>query len=109
MGHLVISADGRFEWDATKSAANKLKHGIEFRNAVKVFDDPFIYEKVDWEHSTLEEERLKSTGLVEDRVVLVVCHTDRNGRIRVYSAREAAPEEKNDYVANYVSQVLGGR
>jgi len=35
-----------FEWDAAKNAANMAKHGIDFDDAVRIFDGP-VLEKVD--------------------------------------------------------------
>jgi uncharacterized protein len=35
-----------FEWDAAKNTANLAKHGIGFRNAVRIFDGP-VLEKID--------------------------------------------------------------
>lgn len=47
-----------FEWDEKKNAINKKKHGISFEMAVRVFLDEKRVEKLDLEHSTLEEERI---------------------------------------------------
>jgi uncharacterized DUF497 family protein len=30
-----------FSWDPRKAAANLRKHGVDFREAATVFDDPF--------------------------------------------------------------------
>jgi len=31
-----------FEWDARKNAANRRKHGIDFVDAVRIFDGPIV-------------------------------------------------------------------
>ncbi len=33
-----------FEFDAKKSSSNKMKHGIDFRQAQKLWDDPDLIE-----------------------------------------------------------------
>jgi hypothetical protein len=35
-----------FEWDAAKNAANIAKHGIDFDDAIRIFDGP-VLEKAD--------------------------------------------------------------
>ena len=51
-----------FEWDEKKNAINKKKHGISFEMAVRVFLDEKRVEKLDIEHSTLEEEYYENYG-----------------------------------------------
>ena len=91
--------DGRlFEWDDEKNKLNKIKHGINFKTAAKVFNDPYRFESYDNEHSQ-DEERWKVTGMVDN--ILVVIYTTRGNeldeRIRLISAREATPLEEEDY------------
>jgi uncharacterized DUF497 family protein len=31
-----------FDWDARKNAANRRKHGIDFVDAVRIFDGPIV-------------------------------------------------------------------
>ncbi len=45
-----------FEWDAEKERKNIQKHGISFRIARRVFDDPYRIEIYDEAHS-IEEDR----------------------------------------------------
>lgn len=54
-----------FEWDENKNKLNKKKHGISFEVAVRVFLDDRRIEKIDFAHSTIEEERLNIIGRVE--------------------------------------------
>jgi hypothetical protein len=44
-----------------------------------------------------EEARFVSIGLSEAGRLLVVVYTEREGRIRIISAREAAPRERRHY------------
>lgn len=90
-----------FEWDEKKNAINKKKHGISFEMAVRVFLDEKRVEKLDLEHSTLEEERINIIGRVSDMLVLLVVATDRKGNTRIISARRAEEDEEEEYYENY--------
>ena len=90
-----------FEWDEKKNAINKKKHGISFEMAVRVFLDEKRVEKLDLEHSTLEEERINIIGRVSDMLVLFVVATDRKGNTRIISARRAEENEEKGYYENY--------
>ena len=90
-----------FEWDEEKNAINKKKHGISFEMAVRVFLDEKRVEKIDIEHSTLEEERINIIGRVSDMLVLFVVATDRKGNTRIISARRAEENEEVEYYENY--------
>ncbi|MBR6711907.1 MAG: BrnT family toxin [Selenomonadaceae bacterium] len=80
-----ISIDGRlFEWDDAKNKINKIKHGINFKTAAKVFNDPNCYKEYDGEHSQ-DEERWKAIGIVDD--ILLVIYTERAESIRLISVR----------------------
>ena len=37
----VHTMDPGYQWDHKKAAANVAKHGVDFADAVAVFDDPF--------------------------------------------------------------------
>ena len=78
-----------FEWDDNKNILNKKKHGVSFEMAVRVFLDDNRIEKIDIEHSTLEEERINIIGRVSGMLILFVVATDRNGNMRIISARKA--------------------
>ena len=83
-----------FEWDDEKAAANWIKHGVDFRDAVRVFSDPFRKEIYDAAHS-FDEDRYNTIGMVRD--VLFVVYTERGERVRVISARKATPRERRWY------------
>lgn len=85
-----------FEWDADKAGANLAKHGVSFAEAMGVFGDPLEVTIADPVHSR-EEARFVSIGLSEVGRLLVVVYTEREGRIRIISAREAAPRERRHY------------
>nr|WP_319475139.1 BrnT family toxin [uncultured Sphaerochaeta sp.] len=86
-----------YTWDPKKSEKNKKKNGFSFEDIVNVFDDPNLLDWVDWEHSTLEETRYQCIGRYENYLIIMIVYTDRNGVIRIISAREASPKEKKAY------------
>ena len=89
----------RFSWSENKNAINKMKHGISFQNAARVFSDPMRLETYDRKHSTTEE-RWKTTGFV-GASMLVVIFTERDGVIHLISAREADKKEMKEYFYGY--------
>ncbi|MBQ3444409.1 MAG: BrnT family toxin [Selenomonadaceae bacterium] len=97
---MKTSIDGRlFEWDDAKNKINKIKHGINFKTAARVFSDPYLIEEYDEEHST-DEDRWKIIGMVDD--VLFVIYTNRDEKIRLISAREATEQERGRYYGNRI-------
>ena len=58
-------------------------------------------EKLDTEHSTLDDERINIIGRVSGVLILFVVSTERNGNMRIISARRAEPNEEAEYYENY--------
>jgi hypothetical protein len=85
-----------FEWDPVKAASNLKKHGVAFEEASTVFDDPFSITIEDDEHSD-KEERFVTIGRSDSGRLVVVCHCDREQRIRIIGARTAERCEKRQY------------
>lgn len=83
-----------FEWDQAKEQSNIAKHRLDFRTASKVFLDSFLIEFED--DRGYEETRWNVIGIVDGRVLLVT-YTERNGRIRIISARGAEAHERKKY------------
>jgi len=88
----------QFEWDGRKAAANLVKHGVSFQEAVTVFGDPLGRIVSDPRHS-IGEERFALLGLSEDRRLLAVMYADREDVIRIISARLATRHERREYEA----------
>ncbi|MBI4730405.1 MAG: BrnT family toxin [Acidobacteria bacterium] len=84
----------RFEWDRDKAASNLAKHKVSFEEAVTVFYDPLAASFDDPDHSR-GERRLITVGYSSRSWLLVVCHTERQGSVRVISARRATRRERN--------------
>lgn len=86
----------QFEWDSAKALTNLRKHGVSFGEAQTVFRDPLLLTFSDRYHS-ISEYRLISIGLSAAGNVLVVIHTERRGRIRIISCRQATAPERRSY------------
>jgi uncharacterized DUF497 family protein len=87
-----------FEWDPEKAQGNLNKHGVSFEEATEVFSDPLSLTVPDPDHSQAED-RFVTLGSTRNAVLVVVVHTDREGRVRIVSARKATPKERKDYEA----------
>ncbi len=86
----------RFEWDKAKAESNKQKHGLEFEEAVSVFDDPTSRLFDDPQHSYLED-RFITLGYSDRGRLLVVSFTERIDATRIISARPATRGEYKTY------------
>lgn len=85
----------RFEWDEATNAANIRKHGIDFSDAIEVFDHPMLTMIDDRED--YGEERWLGVGLMQGRTIVVI-YVERDGdRIRRISARKATKHEVRRY------------
>lgn len=85
-----------FEWDTRKAAANEKKHGVSFQDAGTVFGDPLAITYPNPDHSQ-SEHRAITFGMSRDHRLLVVAHADRNGKIRIISARLMTKHERKIY------------
>jgi hypothetical protein len=98
--YFVYTEYGRFEWDGDKAAANSLKHGVGFAEAMTVFADGRALDGPDPRHSSDEPRRLR-LGLTATQRIVTVAYTKRghgNGEsIRLISARQASRRERASY------------
>lgn len=85
-----------FEWEAGKARTNLRKHQVSFDHAATVFGDPLSLTIPDPVHSE-DEARFLTLGRSASGTMLVVAHTDRADRVRLISARKAAPREIREY------------
>ena len=84
-----------FEWDPSKAAANRRKHGISFEEAAAVFDDPVVLLLADLEHG---EPRIVAIGASNrGRVLFVVSVEIDEDVMRIISARKATRSERRSY------------
>ncbi|AFZ44920.1 protein of unknown function DUF497 [Halothece sp. PCC 7418] len=84
-----------FEWDENKNQQNLKKHKISFEEAVEIFDG-IVFTAID-ERYNYGETREISIGAIQGVVIITVVHTERNGNIRIISARKATPKERRQY------------
>ena len=84
----------KFEWDETKRLANFKKHGLDFRDAEKVFQSPLL--TAEDNRKEYGETRYISLGMLAG-IVVVIVHTARPGRTRIISMRKAKAREKKAY------------
>jgi len=88
--------DLSFEWDPRKESANRRKHRVSFAEAVAVFGNPLARIFDDPDHSGREAREL-IVGHSKQQRLFVVCFVQRGDRIRIFSARKATRQERQDY------------
>ncbi len=80
--------------------ANRLKHDVDFEDAMQVFDDPFAPFEQDRVDET-GEGRWQAIGMVAGVAVLLVAPTLREEGndqvVRLISARRATRKERSNY------------
>ena len=84
-----------YEWDQAKSHTNLTKHGVDFADAVAVFEDDLALTRVDLD--TRGESRSVILGIDGFGRHLVVVFSERGARIRIISARLATKQERKCY------------
>ena len=83
-----------FEWDPAKNEKNIAKHGIDFEDAVGIFEGP-VLDRPD-ERRDYGEPRFIAFGILDDREIAVV-YTIRATHRRIISARRASKDERKEY------------
>ncbi|MEI6112754.1 MAG: BrnT family toxin, partial [Cyanobium sp. ELA712] len=83
-----------FAWDEAKRLTNLRKHGIDFRDAQKIFRGFTLTAEDDRE--SYGERRFLTLGLLDDQVVSVA-HSERDDNIRIISIRKATKHEARFY------------
>lgn len=82
-----------FEFDPNKSAANKRKHGVDFVEAQRLWEDP---DRLLVPARTQGESRFLLVGMMGQKHWSAV-FTFRGGLIRIISVRRAREEEVSAY------------
>lgn len=84
-----------YVWDEAKRKANLKKHGLDFKDAHLVYENP---DKCTYEASRDDEYRLMDIALafVKGRLLTLV-YTERGEDVRVISFRNASREERKRY------------
>lgn len=81
-----------FEWDERKNQSNAQKHGVNFQDAVRIFDGPVMENQV----NRPGEPRLLAVGLMKN-IEITVVYTLRGKKKRIISARRAKKNERKKY------------
>jgi len=84
-----------YQWDPAKAASNREKHGVDFADAVGVFEDEWALTIK--EEYIAGEQRFVTMGMDFLGRVLVVVYTYRDDDIRLISARTATRRERREY------------
>jgi uncharacterized DUF497 family protein len=84
-----------FHWDQMKADLNWKKHGVDFADAVGVFEDDWALTLKD--EVVSGEKRCATVGTDFLGSVIVVIYTYRDENIRIISARPATRTERGNY------------
>ena len=85
----------RFEFDPAKSAANKVKHGIDFVDAQALWSD---LDRLERPARPTNEPRVQITGLIAQTYWTATVTYRHEETICIISVRRARREEKARYV-----------
>lgn len=89
----------QFEWDENKNSKNIEKHGIDFNDAIAIFDDDERIEAVD-NRNNYGEERIQVIGEAKPGVLMAVYTWRKNATSRrMISARTASRKERVLYLS----------
>jgi uncharacterized DUF497 family protein len=84
-----------YQWDPKKAALNSRKHGVDFADAVGVFEEKNAL----WQEEPIDHYEDRYIALGEDFLgrILVVVFTFRGEEIRIIPARKATESERRTY------------
>jgi uncharacterized DUF497 family protein len=83
-----------FEYNEHKSSINKEKHGIDFQEAQKLWEDPYAFELPSPQSE--DEERFLVLGKIDSKnYTAIITYRDKN--IRIISVRRSRDKEKKLY------------
>ena len=84
-----------FEFDSEKSAANKVKHGLDFTEAQEIWTDT---DRMETPARSLDERRYQVIGRIGNKTWSAFI-TYRYEKIRIISVRRARSDEEARYLA----------
>lgn len=82
-----------FEYDPNKSASNKVKHGVDFEEAKRLWDGPYTIVPVERDCG---EQRYVVIGIMDGKHWTAIT-TMREGRTRIISVRRSHKNEEAIY------------
>jgi uncharacterized protein len=83
-----------FEWDEAEDATNRCKHGLGFRQAAEIFRG-FVLVGED-RRRDYGKPRFIALGEYDGEVIRLI-FTERDGNIRIISARKANKNDRKNY------------
>ena len=83
-----------YEWDDAKAKSNQEEHGVDFADAVQVFDNPYLNKE---DTDAVGDQVFVALGMDNLGRLLVVVYTYRQDKIRLISARKATKKEGTEY------------
>ena len=83
-----------FEYDKKKSTMNKSKHGIDFKEAQDLWDDPYSFELPS--QNSDDEDRFLVLGSINSKNYTAII-TYRDTKIRIISVRRSREKETKLY------------
>jgi uncharacterized protein len=83
-----------YEWDSAKAKSNQEEHGVDFADAVQVFDNPYLNQE---DIDAVSDQVFVALGMDNLGRLLVVVYTYRQDKIRLISARKATKKEGKEY------------
>jgi uncharacterized DUF497 family protein len=89
---LTELAPRAFEWDQQKNELNRVKHSIDFDDAVEIFYGAVLLRRSDRNN----EERWIAVGSLEGRLIAMI-FAWRANVVRIISARRARENEEREY------------
>ncbi len=90
----------QFEFDKTKSEANKHKHGIGLDEAMQIWQEAYLEVAA----RTVDEPRLMAIGVIQGKLYACI-YTVRGDAVRLISCRRAREKEVSLYHAYLKDQV----
>jgi uncharacterized DUF497 family protein len=91
----IISILHAVEFDAAKSAANKIKHGIDFIEAQAIWLDP---DRIELPARSTDEPRFLIVGQIRQALWTAAVTYRHEETIRLISIRRARDSEKREYI-----------
>jgi hypothetical protein len=85
-----------FEWDEEKGRRNLEEHGVDFRDAALIFENPVV--EAEDKRSDYGEVRMRALGHVDDDYFMVV-YTPRGENRRIITAWKVGDDGKKRYQA----------
>lgn len=86
----------KYEWDENKNRCNVEKHGLDFNDAVFVFDSPMLI--AEDARNDYCETRINGIGLINNIFVVVIyTENDEKDIRRIISFRKATKSERTFY------------